>query len=120
MNSDTSSVLGIISILVSVSGVIYSAINHKKIRSRCCGKNIEMSIDIDPSSQRTIPKEATSIEVDDYTRRSHSQHHDTTHHANHHIEAHRQHSPKNSHEYTGKAKYKRNMDMADNMYDDIP
>lgn len=33
--------------LASVGGLIYTAINHKKIRCRCCGKDLDMSVDID-------------------------------------------------------------------------
>ena len=47
MNSDTGSVLGIISILVSIGGAIYAAINHKRLRCRCCGKNIDIQVDVD-------------------------------------------------------------------------
>ena len=27
-------------------GAIYAAINHKKIRFNCCGKNMDLSVDI--------------------------------------------------------------------------
>jgi hypothetical protein len=33
-------------LLISIFGVVYSAVNHKQIKSRCCGKEYDMSIDI--------------------------------------------------------------------------
>ena len=36
--------------IVAFLGLIYTAINHKKLRSKCCGREITASIDIEPSS----------------------------------------------------------------------
>jgi len=47
MNSETGGILGVFGFLASVGGLIYTAINHKKIRCRCCGKDLDMSVDID-------------------------------------------------------------------------
>ena len=47
MNSDTGGILGVFGFIVSMAGVIYTAINHKKIRCRCCGKDLDMSVDVD-------------------------------------------------------------------------
>ena len=54
---DTGSVLGIIGIVISVVTAIVGAINHTKIRSKCMGKVIDMSIDIEKSSpmEKTLP-----------------------------------------------------------------
>ena len=43
---DTGAALGGTGLLISIIGLIYSAINHKHIKSRCCGKEYDMSIDI--------------------------------------------------------------------------
>jgi hypothetical protein len=43
---DTGAALGGAGLVVSIAGVIYSAINHKHIKSKCCGKEYDMSIDI--------------------------------------------------------------------------
>ena len=32
---------------MSMGGAVYAAINHKKIRCKCCGKNLDMSVDVD-------------------------------------------------------------------------
>ena len=48
MDSTTGGVLGIFGILISGGSVIYAAINHKRIRCRCCGKDLDISVDVDP------------------------------------------------------------------------
>lgn len=47
MNSETGGILGVFGFLASMGGLIYTAINHKKIRCRCCGRDLDMSVDID-------------------------------------------------------------------------
>ena len=49
MDSTTGGVLGIFGILISGGCVIYAAINHKRIRCRCCGKDLDISVDVDPT-----------------------------------------------------------------------
>jgi hypothetical protein len=44
---DTTSLLGLLGFGLSVLGAIYTAVNHKRVRSRCCNKVIEASIDIE-------------------------------------------------------------------------
>ena len=61
MNSDTGSALSIISILVSVGGAIYAAINHKRLRCKCCGKNLEVQVDVDSTEKRK------SLQASDHT-----------------------------------------------------
>jgi hypothetical protein len=43
---DAGAALGGAGLFISIAGVIYSAINHKHIKSRCCGKEYEVSVDI--------------------------------------------------------------------------
>jgi hypothetical protein len=42
----TGAALGGSGLVISIAGVIYSAINHKHIKSKCCGKEYDVSIDI--------------------------------------------------------------------------
>jgi hypothetical protein len=44
---DTTNILGLSGFGISILGVVYTAINHKRIRSRCCGKVLEASIDVE-------------------------------------------------------------------------
>jgi hypothetical protein len=39
-------ILSIISIVISVAGTIIAIINHKIIKSKCCGRELDASIDI--------------------------------------------------------------------------
>jgi hypothetical protein len=54
MDSTTSGTLGILAVLVSVFGVLYTAINHKHIRMHCCGRTLEMSVDVDPTDSAKV------------------------------------------------------------------
>ena len=48
---DTGNVLGIFAILVSIGGVIYTAVNHKRFRLKCCGKDLDVSVDVEDTHQ---------------------------------------------------------------------
>lgn len=64
MNSDTGSVLGIISIIISVGGTIYAAINHKRFRCKCCGRDIDVQVDVDSTEARkSVPSEKVDVHV---------------------------------------------------------
>jgi len=47
---DQGSILGIIGIVVSVSGAILGIINHTRIRSNCFGLKTEVSLDVDKTT----------------------------------------------------------------------
>ena len=50
---DDNNILGIVAICISVGSTILGIINHKKIRSKCCGRELSASIDIEPSTPPT-------------------------------------------------------------------
>jgi len=50
---DTSSIVGWSGLVLSILGIIYSAVNHKHIRSNCCGRVYDFSIDV----ENTNPEE---------------------------------------------------------------
>jgi hypothetical protein len=56
---DTGAALGGAGLVVSIAGVIYSAINHKHIKSKCCGKEYDVSIDIGSTEEAKKAAEAT-------------------------------------------------------------
>jgi hypothetical protein len=62
---DVGTALGGTGLFVSVAGIIYSAINHKHIKSTCCGRNFDFSIDIDStlSENEVREKEAKEKEA---------------------------------------------------------
>jgi hypothetical protein len=47
MDQNATGALGIIAFLISSGGAIYAAINHKRVRMTCCGKKMDMSVDVD-------------------------------------------------------------------------
>jgi hypothetical protein len=54
---DTTNILGIIGFGISLIGAIYTAVNHKRIRSKCCGKILEASLDV----ENTTPVDKVKI-----------------------------------------------------------
>ena len=54
--------LGGTGLFVSVAGIIYSAINHKHIKSTCCGRNFDFSIDIDSTLSESEMREKEAKE----------------------------------------------------------
>jgi hypothetical protein len=42
--------IGGISLFISICGMIYAGINHKRIRGKCCGREVSASIDIEPTT----------------------------------------------------------------------
>jgi hypothetical protein len=47
MDASTGGILGATGIAISLLGAILSIINHKRVRSGCCGKKIEVSLDVE-------------------------------------------------------------------------
>lgn len=47
---DDNNILSIVAIVISIAGTIIAAVNHTRIRSACCGRKIEVSLDIEKTS----------------------------------------------------------------------
>jgi len=47
---DDTRVIAYCGFVASMAGIIYAAVNHKRIRSNCCGKKIEASLDIEETT----------------------------------------------------------------------
>ena len=54
---DTTNILGVVGFAVSILGIVYTAVNHKRIRSKCCGKLFEASLDV----ENTTPVKISAI-----------------------------------------------------------
>jgi len=67
MDSDAGNILGVFAFLTSSAGLIYAAVNHKRIRCRCCGRDVDMSVDVDPTdvpkAKPVSPPEASSTDM---------------------------------------------------------
>jgi len=62
---DTGAALGGTGLFISLVGIIYSAINHKHIKTRCCGREIEISLDIDSTETLGERKEREKKEKEE-------------------------------------------------------
>jgi len=51
---------GIASAILLFLGAIYKAVNHHRVRSKCCGKVIEASLDVE---ETTPPNKELKIKV---------------------------------------------------------
>jgi len=57
---DTAAILSIVAIVSSVGTVVVGVINHKRIRSNCFGKKLEVSLDIE-STTPSQPQEKPAV-----------------------------------------------------------
>lgn len=57
---DENNVLSVIAIVISVGSAILGVINHRRIRSHCCGKDLVASLDVETT---TPPKEDLKINL---------------------------------------------------------
>jgi len=58
MDANATAVVAVIGLVISVGGSILAIVNHTRIRSVCCGKKLEVSLDVDKTSpgRDTPPK----------------------------------------------------------------
>ena len=52
-------ILGVASMVIHIIEKVYMAVNHKRVRSRCCGYNTEVSLDVDnttPPGEKALLK----------------------------------------------------------------
>ena len=58
---DSNVLLSTIAIIISILGSIYTIINHKRIKSQCCGSKpiVLASIDIDSTTPEIKPNNST-------------------------------------------------------------
>ncbi len=54
MEDNTGPILGGVGIALSVLTMIFTAINHKKVKAKCCNKVIEMSLDVDSTNRNSV------------------------------------------------------------------
>jgi hypothetical protein len=51
MENSSGSILGGIGIALSVISMVYAAVNHKKIKAKCCGRTYEIELDVTSTEQ---------------------------------------------------------------------
>lgn len=58
MSSDLGTIFGSGGLVISIISMIYAAINHKRIRAKCCGRNLDFEINIDSTEKKEETKES--------------------------------------------------------------
>jgi hypothetical protein len=48
---------------LTIAASIYAAINHKRIRSNCCGKRGEISLDVDTMPAHSVPSPKVAADI---------------------------------------------------------
>ena len=56
---DSTQILSISGLVISVAGAVYAGLNHKRVRSHCCGRDIVASLDVED----TTPQGAVKIQA---------------------------------------------------------
>ena len=51
MSSDLGTIFGSGGLVISIISMIYAAINHKRIRAKCCGRSLDFEINIDSTEE---------------------------------------------------------------------
>jgi hypothetical protein len=54
MDSNTTAVVGYCSLVLSVGTIVLGVINHKRIRSNCCGHRVDVSLDVENTTPPKI------------------------------------------------------------------
>jgi hypothetical protein len=57
---DQTQILSILALSISIAGSILAVINHKRIRSNCCGRRVEASLDVESTISVPSPKKDTA------------------------------------------------------------
>lgn len=63
---DSSGILSIVAIVTSVGGAVLALVNHTRCRSMCCGKKLEVSLDVEkttPPGEQSVPPAPLKISV---------------------------------------------------------
>ena len=47
--------------MISIISMVYAAINHKRIRAKCCGRSVDFEINIDPTEAAAEEKTGAGV-----------------------------------------------------------
>ena len=61
---DNNNILGMIAIIISVGTTIVGIINHKRIKSKCCGRKIEMELEIETTKPGAVAPSSPVLKKD--------------------------------------------------------
>jgi hypothetical protein len=60
MDNQTTSAIALCGLVISGITTAIGIINHKRIRSNCCGKSVDMSVDIESTTPPTKPAQTSA------------------------------------------------------------
>ena len=58
---DQSTIIAISGLVVSIAGSVLAIVNHKRIRSKCCDKKLEVSLDIESTTPPTAEVKQVAV-----------------------------------------------------------
>jgi hypothetical protein len=61
---ETNNILGMVAIIISVGTTIVGIINHKRIKSKCCGRKIEMELEIETTKSGAVAPASPVLKKD--------------------------------------------------------
>ena len=70
MYMDSTQALAISGVVFGLAGTIYGAINHRRVISNCCGRKLEVSLDIEPTTPKI--RQAPEDSSDESTKKMES------------------------------------------------
>jgi hypothetical protein len=50
---DNSQIMAVAALVLSAAGTVFAAVNHRRVRSNCCGRLLEASIDVEATTPPT-------------------------------------------------------------------
>ena len=53
---DTTQVMAVSGLVISILGTVYAGVNHKRVRSHCCGHDITASLDVEDTTPQGAVK----------------------------------------------------------------
>lgn len=60
---DWNGIIAIVAVITSVGGAIFGLVNHKRIRSNCCGKTMVMSVDVENTTPTIAPEPQANVVI---------------------------------------------------------
>ena len=53
MDTDDTGIIAIVGLIVSIGGSVLAVVNHRRLRSNCCGLPLVMSVDVETTTPPT-------------------------------------------------------------------
>ena len=61
MNPDTTAIVSLVSLVISICGTILSVVNHTRLTSECCGRKGTIAFDIDPTRHNSFETDKSGV-----------------------------------------------------------